>query len=402
MQRQAPDLTDEPAALALDRLRLQVLADGLVLFGVLLTVLVLVTAMPLRPLPVVLTVVGLAASVVVVRMRRFHPLPRTLRFTVVTAIVITGMGPMIAAIGPGPASALSVSMSFMALTVAVVILRGRGQVLAGVGHAGGWLVGHAFFNDPGTDLLLTGAAFQVGALGVMAFAWRLFSGHLVVAETAARSAGQAHERADRVRVEERQRLAEALHDHALQSLLSALQELEEATPGDAAVRAAELRMRGALKALRSLTVSMNDDLLGELAPTVALQHVVAEAASDGRLDITLSVDPDVGRDHTVLLTESARELLQNVRRHARARTVSVTVRCSDDVVELAVEDDGQGVVDADVERALGEGHVGVWRLRRHAEALGGRFTLTARPGGGTRAALEIANRPAVRTTADVA
>jgi len=90
--------------------------------------------------------------------------------------------------------------------------------------------------------------------------------------------------------------------------------------------------------------------------------------------------------HTVLLVESTRELLANVRRHAGATTAFVTVRQADGRLRLVVEDDGVGIGPREGPPTFGSG---TWRLRRHAQILGGGLALERRARGGTSATLEV-------------
>lgn len=376
----------------LARFRVRAIVGGAPVFCVLFLALVAASPTHVRPLPAVLVVAGLIAlaAAVGIRHRVAGPFVRGPAYWYGTAFFVVVAGVVIAALGPGPATAFSVSQSFIALAIVVIAIEGRARLLAAIGHGAAWLLTQWLLNDPSTDALVTGVIFQTGAITLILLAGQLFSGHVFLAATANESARSARAEAELGRVEERQRLAEALHDHALQLVVAAVQDLEEAPPGEPAVTAARARIADALKALRGLTVTMHADRLTTVEPRVALQYVVAEVTGDGRLDVTLEVDAGVDRRHTAVLVESLRELLQNVRRHAGASRATVVVtEPAAGRTRLTVEDDGTGVDEAAVERAIAEGHVGVWRLRRHAELRGGRFVLQRRPEGGTRAEMEL-------------
>ena len=73
------------------------------------------------------------------------------------------------------------------------------------------------------------------------------------------------------------------------------------------------------------------------------------------------------------------EALTNVARHARAAAVSVEVQVADDVLRVAVRDDGAGFT----------GGTGLAGLKDRVEAFGGRVLLESPPGAGTTVRVEL-------------
>jgi signal transduction histidine kinase/ligand-binding sensor domain-containing protein len=84
-----------------------------------------------------------------------------------------------------------------------------------------------------------------------------------------------------------------------------------------------------------------------------------------------------------------KELVHNVARHARARTVEVGLEVADGELRLRVADDGRGFDPA----AASDGS-GLASLRRRARQVAGRLEIDSRPGAGTRALLVV---PMTRT-----
>jgi signal transduction histidine kinase len=86
------------------------------------------------------------------------------------------------------------------------------------------------------------------------------------------------------------------------------------------------------------------------------------------------------------------QALANVRQHAEAGQVVVTVRMADDHLTATVEDDGMGF---DVEAVLAAGpdadgqHQGLVGMRERARLLGGHLVVTSRPGGPTTITLRL-------------
>ena len=199
--------------------------------------------------------------------------------------------------------------------------------------------------------------------------------------------------ADALEAEQRERkaLAEALHDQALQNLLSARHEVQEAS--EATVHPALGRADDALVE----TVGQIRDAVFELHPYVleqaglkaALRSVAQQAAMRGGLDLELDLRYENGNPREPLLFSAARELLSNVVRHARARRMTVRLVEENGEVELAVEDDGRGFPLERLAERLADGHVGLASQRVRVEAAGGTLQIDSAPGDGTRVAIRL-------------
>jgi signal transduction histidine kinase len=184
--------------------------------------------------------------------------------------------------------------------------------------------------------------------------------------------------------EERERIAAELHDRIEQAIFSlglkvnAILEKEPVTEPIAtglgevrqlAVHTSEA-VREAIFAL-SLPRPAASGLLGEL------RRLVREAGKAEELEADLVVSGNPLR----LSTESeqtlyilAREALANVVRHARAKRVLVSLRFSEDHVDLVIQDDGAGASDQILKHYQESGtHFGMKRSRRQVEDLGGTF-----------------------------
>lgn len=85
----------------------------------------------------------------------------------------------------------------------------------------------------------------------------------------------------------------------------------------------------------------------------------------------------------------AQEGLSNAYRHAGGKGQGLSARCSTGFLEIEVDDEGTGIKDPD--GAFNTGGQGLVGLRDRIESLGGEFSMTRRPHGGTRmkARLEV-------------
>ncbi|WP_420124692.1 sensor histidine kinase [Nakamurella sp.] len=182
---------------------------------------------------------------------------------------------------------------------------------------------------------------------------------------------------------EHRAMAENLHDGALQYVLAARMDLEDArdaAPGGSA--AAFDRLDDALtrtaRLLRSTVSELHPAVLEQSGLALAVGQLAAAAAQ--RSDLTMTVDtagwPDAARtDQDRLLFGVARELVSNVVRHARADRMTLTLALDGDRAVLTVADDGVGFTPGTAARKLTEGHIGVDSQRVKIEAAGGHFRI---------------------------
>jgi signal transduction histidine kinase len=189
-------------------------------------------------------------------------------------------------------------------------------------------------------------------------------------------------------VSERGRLARELHDslgHYLTVMSIQLEALAQAQPAPGAERIASLRelVRDALLELRR-AVSALRERSEESLPTRLERLINEHPASDVR--VTWRVLGDAGEiapEFDAAMFRALQEALTNVRRHARARHVHVTLTYLPQTLRLEIVDDGNG---AGTGQPAGHGLKGM--SERVAE-LGGVMTAGPLPSGGFRVQVEL-------------
>lgn len=188
---------------------------------------------------------------------------------------------------------------------------------------------------------------------------------------------------------ERARVAQALHDDALQSLLAAHQDLIEAAPGRAQVTRAHEIMGVAIDRVRDAVSALHPVILEQRGLEAALEAVCTQAEHQGGFASRLRVEPDAVGASDGLVFSVARELITNAARHSGAEQLDVEVAANDGEIVLTVADDGRGIEPGRRDRALDEGHIGLASIVQRVEAIGGRLEIESPPGGGTRAVATI-------------
>lgn len=184
---------------------------------------------------------------------------------------------------------------------------------------------------------------------------------------------------------QQRRLAEALHDHAVQNVLLARQELGDVVRG---VPGAAERARAALdetdRQLRSEIVAMHPLGLKQAGIEAVLQSLAKDAGRRAGFTTTVRVNPAAARSgHQDLIIATARELLTNVAKHAHATHVDVHLRRDDQTLQLTVADDGDGIPAGQVQKSVSAGHIGLAAIQERIRSQGGRLDIGPMAQGGT-------------------
>jgi signal transduction histidine kinase len=199
---------------------------------------------------------------------------------------------------------------------------------------------------------------------------------------------ESRERVLDARDQERERLAQDLHDGLqVQLVLLAInaQQLagEPATPEPVAARATQLRKEidAAAADLRRLAHAV--------MPAALVQHGLAAATEDlvDRMPITTTLELGIEDGECSAAVERTAyfivaEALTNAIKHSQATRASVRLVRVDGLLTIEVEDDGVG-------GAALRGGSGLRGLADRVDVLGGRMQLTSEPGDGTRIFVEL-------------
>jgi signal transduction histidine kinase len=134
------------------------------------------------------------------------------------------------------------------------------------------------------------------------------------------------------------------------------------------------------------TVNPSNDTLDGLVNYVCkyAQEYLAVAGLKYRLEVPAQlpgtpISPELR--HNIFL--ASKEAITNIVRHARATAVSVRLRLEPESFSLEIEDNGKGLAGLDENK----GRNGLRNMRKRLEDVGGEFSISAAPEGGTRVKL---------------
>jgi signal transduction histidine kinase len=188
---------------------------------------------------------------------------------------------------------------------------------------------------------------------------------------------------------ERRRLAESIHDDSIQVIAAMGMRLQmlRRTIRDSdqlgMLADAEKMVQLSIERLRSLVFELHPPGLAQEGLSIALAIAVDVAARDAaagyRLDDELVSQPPP--EASVILFRIAQEALANVREHAQASSVVVTLRECDGGYAVRIADDGCGC-DPRL-AAVGSTGAGFASMRARAALAGGSVRVDTAPGQGT-------------------
>jgi PAS domain S-box-containing protein len=193
---------------------------------------------------------------------------------------------------------------------------------------------------------------------------------------------------------ERNKIARDLHDGPIQGVAAASLSLEAARLMiDAGQHDRASLMLGEIQAelreetenLRRLMSDMRPPLLDErgLIPAVRDLCVKFEESTGIRGEVRATSDALVPNDVETIAYRVVQEALSNVKKHAKARNVTVRIASGKGSLEVEVQDDGVGFEASATREFLRSGKVGLASMRERTELGSGTFTLRSRPGAGT-------------------
>ncbi len=201
-------------------------------------------------------------------------------------------------------------------------------------------------------------------------------------------------------LEERYRLSREIHDGLAQTLsylgwqAERLETLlsegrvdslgEELTDLRRAIRNAYVEAREAIDGLR-ISVSEPGDLAARLADyAAAFNRQTGIEVHFHPQPEDVQVPPDVG----LQVLRIVQEALTNVRRHAHAQHVHLSLQLNREGLEIVIADDGAGMAPHLPAERPYRSH-GLSSMRERAESLGGSLTIATGPGQGTRVMLRL-------------
>jgi len=200
---------------------------------------------------------------------------------------------------------------------------------------------------------------------------------------------------------ERQRIARELHDDTIQSLIVLSRRLETLGASDERLPEAitqgikELRelTGGVIQRVRRFSQDLRPSILDDLGLLPALEELTTDLNRQAGLQAefqVLGTKRRLSSEVELTLFRIAQEALNNVRKHAQATRVVLTVEFINGAVQMTVQDDGKGFIPPKLtEHLVAVGKLGLLGMYERAQLIGGTLTVESAPGQGTRVIVKV-------------
>jgi signal transduction histidine kinase len=196
-------------------------------------------------------------------------------------------------------------------------------------------------------------------------------------------------------LEERQRLARALHDSVSQALYgialnaAAAREVlaRDQSRADGLIGEVIDLADAGLEEMRALIFELRPESLAAegLVGAIGKQVAALRARHQIQVNAVLMDEPDLSIETKEALYRIVQEALHNVVKHARAKAVELVLEAGEDELVLRVRDDGRGF---ETGRSY-PGHLGMTSMQERATAIGARLEIVSNPGQGTQICVRV-------------
>ncbi len=199
---------------------------------------------------------------------------------------------------------------------------------------------------------------------------------------------------------ERQRLSRQMHDGPAQALSNFILQTEIAMrlldmdPVQAKTELGNLKAAAmnTFQKVRNFIFELRPMMLDDLGLVPTIRRYADTFKEQSGVDINVTVSGNERRLEPyleVMIFRAMQELVGNAARHSQATLVKIQVDMGEDMLKMAVEDNGKGF---DPEVVGKEGGLGLKVIRERVEMLGGNFEIDSAPGKGSRIVISVPAR----------
>lgn len=203
-----------------------------------------------------------------------------------------------------------------------------------------------------------------------------------------------------ISAEEKNRLADEIHDTVIQKLFGLSCDLRQLETGLGALSEKGLQHRLSemeqavlmtMRELREAIYGRKFERSGEQSFVYRLNSYLSEAERQYKVEIAVELDPgteDLSAAQKIVMYRVSCEAVNNAVRHGKAKHIELHVRVRETALTVTVRDDGCGFSGGKGKTSPDEGK-GIGNMRRMAALMQGRLTVKSVQGRGTELTLSL-------------
>jgi len=197
---------------------------------------------------------------------------------------------------------------------------------------------------------------------------------------------------------ERKRIATTLHAEIGQTLaflklkIGELKEKESSPNTRKSLEEVHNLVQNAITSSRSLMTQISPSILYELGFIPAVDWLAENILNENNIKYDFSDDQKekpLTDDLRILLFQAVRELFVNIRKHAKAKKVQISIKRNKETIQIEIKDDGIGfdisALDSYCENDIG---FGLLNIRSRIDVVGGYFEIESHKNKGTKITLK--------------
>ena len=193
---------------------------------------------------------------------------------------------------------------------------------------------------------------------------------------------------------ERGEIGKELHDNVNQILSTARLYLELARSDENErlnmIKRSYDNIYDAIQEIRSISRSLVPPSIGDLGIIESIHDLVENIRGTKKINLEFyhsgpELDAQIGTKQKLMLFRIIQEQVTNVLKHAEAKKIIIELILDDNMVNLAVSDDGKGF---DLEKIRNKG-VGLQNMSSRTELFNGKLTIVTSPGNGCKLNIHV-------------
>jgi len=199
--------------------------------------------------------------------------------------------------------------------------------------------------------------------------------------------------------QERRKIASYLHDQVVQTLvysnmkLNQIGQVKSDTVRNDILKEVSEYIQKTIGDLRNLTFEISPPILYELGFVKAVEWLAQQFQEQWGLSVEVNSTPVTGsfdENKQIVLFQSVRECLNNIRKHAQSENNEILIRKRHNNIKVEVIDHGKGFDQEKVQFRRGSNRkYGLINMRERIEYMNGSFDIQSRPGTGTSVRMSI-------------